>query len=86
MTPVQPEKQTNLLWKVLGGDYFGHVTLNNLRMFLLAVKGLHVQPDVRLETDKCYRLNEKMETHKHNFEYLGIFNSSRDMYLFKDDI
>jgi hypothetical protein len=39
-----------LLWKILGGPYFAHVTLNNLRMMLLAIKGLHVQPDVGLST------------------------------------
>jgi len=31
-----------MLWKILGGEYYGHVTLNNLRMLLLAIKGLHV--------------------------------------------
>ena len=48
------EKQDRLvmnLWKMLGGEYYGHITLNNLRMFLLAVKGLHVSPDVKLDTD-----------------------------------
>jgi hypothetical protein len=35
------------LWKMLGGEFYGHVTLNNLRMMLLAIKGLHVQPDVK---------------------------------------
>jgi len=39
-----------LLWKILGGPYFNHVTLNNLRMMLLAIKGLHVQPDVGLNS------------------------------------
>lgn len=37
-----------LLWKILGGEYYGHVTLNNLRMLLLAIKGLHVQLDPAL--------------------------------------
>ena len=31
------------MWKVLGGEFYGHVTLNNLRMLLLAIKGLHIQ-------------------------------------------
>ena len=38
--PTEPKLVT--LWRILGGDYFGHVTLNNLRMVLLAIKGLHV--------------------------------------------
>ena len=45
------EKQTikmQSLWVILGGDHYGHVTLNNLRMLMLAIKGLHVQPEVPL--------------------------------------
>ena len=30
-------KMLNLVWKTLGGKRLGHVTLNNTRMFLLAV-------------------------------------------------
>lgn len=36
------------MWMVLGGPYYSHVTLNNLRMLLLAVKGFRVQPDIAL--------------------------------------
>lgn len=32
------------IWDTLGGEYFGHVTLNNLRIFLLGVMGTHVYP------------------------------------------
>jgi hypothetical protein len=39
------------LWALLGGDHFGHVTLNNLRMMMLAIKGLHVQPDLTFNKD-----------------------------------
>ena len=48
-TPNEPKLV--MLWRILGGDYYGHVTLNNLRMVLLAVKGLHVQPDNKHEGD-----------------------------------
>lgn len=41
------DKKVAQLWKVLGGEHYGHITLNNLRMFLLAIKGLHVMPDVK---------------------------------------
>jgi hypothetical protein len=41
----------------LGGEFFGHVTLNNLRMLLLAIKGLHVQPEVRKSTVKLESIN-----------------------------
>ena len=36
------------MWMVLGGPHYAHVTLNNLRMLLLAVKGFRVQPDIAL--------------------------------------
>ena len=41
------EQKILCLWKILGGEFYGHVTLNNLRMILLAIKGLHVQPDIK---------------------------------------
>lgn len=37
------------VWRTLGGPYYEHVTLNNLRMLLLAIKGIHVQPDLGLD-------------------------------------
>ena len=33
-----------LIWKNLGGDSKGHITLNNLRIFLLAISGTYVEP------------------------------------------
>lgn len=39
------------MWMALGGPHYSHVTLNNLRMVLLAVKGFHVQPDLALNAD-----------------------------------
>ena len=50
MDPAQEKQDTkaNLLWMILGGNHYGHVTLNNLRMTLLAIKGLPVQPDVKM--------------------------------------
>ena len=41
----EEEKQTlkmQSLWALLGGDHFGHITLNNLRMLMLAIKGVVV--------------------------------------------
>ena len=67
------------LWVILGGEYFGHVTLNNLRMMLLAIKGLHVQPDVPL----C---EESVKFEGPLGSPLGIFGPSGDMYLFGCDI
>ena len=49
----ESEKQISkvqVLWVMLGGEHYGHVTLNNLRMMLLAVKGVHIQPEAPLLT------------------------------------
>lgn len=70
------------MWVILGGEHYGHVTLNNLRMMLLAIKGLHVQPDVPL-TDKN---NEMVKIDGPLAEPLGIFGQTGDMYLFGSDI
>ena len=32
------------MWKTLGGELKKHVTLNNLRIFLLAIMGTFVEP------------------------------------------
>ena len=45
------------VWLTLGGAYWHHVTLNNLRMLLLAIQGLHVQPDAPLG-DECVRMKD----------------------------
>lgn len=52
------------MWQCLGGPYFGHVTLNNLRMLLLAIKGLHVRPDIEVGSDEpTIRMSEVLSTH-----------------------
>ena len=48
---AQQEALLGQMWMVLGGPHYSHVTLNNLRMVLLAVKGFHVQPDLALNAD-----------------------------------
>ena len=45
---AQQDDMLKQMWMVLGGPYYSHVTLNNLRMLLLAVKGFRVQPDIAL--------------------------------------
>ena len=72
------------LWRVLGGDYYGHITLNNLRMILMAIKGLHVQPDQKHEGD-VINLN-KLQTDDQNDTHLGIFNMNGDLYLSDSDV
>ena len=63
---------------MLGGDHFGHVTLNNLRMLMLAIKGLHVQPELVISKD-----SKNVITVKGPFnEPLGMFGASGDLFLF----
>lgn len=48
---------------MLGGPYYGHVTLNNVRMLLLAIKGLHVQPDIDLDQNShIVRMSDLFDT------------------------
>ena len=61
------------------------MTLNNLRMVLLAVKGIHMQPEVPLLTLAA----KKHELVKIDGPYgapIGIFGAKGDIYLFEDDI
>jgi hypothetical protein len=37
------------MWKNLGGETKNHVTLNNLRIFLLAIMGTLVEPGLNKE-------------------------------------
>jgi hypothetical protein len=44
------EDEKNLvfeLWKVLGGENKQHITLNNLRIFLLAIMGTFCEPGIK---------------------------------------
>ena len=73
------EKQTariEHLWIILGGEHRKHVTLNNLRILLLAIKGLHVQPDVPLSESNAISLDNG----------IGKFGPSGDLYLEEQDI
>ena len=48
---AQQDELLRQMWMALGGPYYSHVTLNNLRMLLLAVKGFRVQPDIALNDE-----------------------------------
>ena len=53
------------MWHVLGGPYFGHITLNNLRMLLLAIKGLHVRPETEITPeDPIIRMKDVLSVRK----------------------
>ena len=50
------------MWHTLGGPYYGHVTLNNLRMLLLAIKGLHVEPDQQITEEDVIKMKDVLGT------------------------
>jgi hypothetical protein len=37
------------VWRNLGGESTNHITLNNLRIFLLAIMGVYVEPILNRE-------------------------------------
>ena len=41
---LQSDDLVNKIWKNLAGETKGHVTLNNARIFLLAVMGTYTEP------------------------------------------
>ena len=61
------------------------MTLNNLRMMLLAVKGMHVQPATPLLSSAAAN-NELVKIDGPLLEPIGIFGASGDLYLFESDI
>ena len=73
------------LWVILGGEHYGRVTLNNLRMVLLAVKGMHVQPDAPLLT-MATKNHEIFKIECSLSEPVGIFGATGDIYLFESDV
>lgn len=46
------------LWKHLGGQLKNHVTLNNFRIFLLAIMGTFVEPGLNREEQNLQKIAE----------------------------
>ena len=66
-----------LIWKNLGGESKGHITLNNLRIFLLAISGAFVDPGLNRDEQVLQKID--------NNEF-GFFNDFGDLFLDFDDI
>ena len=45
------------LWKYLGGEIKSHTTLNNLRIFLLAIMGTFVEPGLNRAEQNLLKLD-----------------------------
>lgn len=70
------DKQVWSMWKTLGGEELGHVTLNNLRMLLFAVKGVKVSPDVKVDYNMSFK----------SYGPIGYFSAAGDLYLSEVDV
>lgn len=68
------EESINQIWKILGGPHFKHVTLNNLRLLLLGIKGLHVLPNESLPQEDLLKAK------------FGVFSAAGDLYLEVSDV
>ena len=65
------------IWQILGGDEKSLVTLNNVRIFLLAVMGSYVEPSIYKDEQQLHKLGE---------DYIGSFNENGDLFLEISDI
>lgn len=71
------ESLVSKIWKNLAGEAKGHVTLNNVRIFLLAVMGTFTDPGIPREKQNLQKVEEN--------EY-GYFNDYGDLFLDVEDI
>ena len=60
------------IWKILGGEIRNHVTLNNIRIFLLAIMGSFVEPMLDKNSQNLCKLYECS---------FGQFNEHGDLFL-----
>ena len=60
------------IFTLLGGQQRGHITLNNLRMFLLALMGTFVEPILKREEQELHIIEDSS---------IGQFNKHGDLFL-----
>ncbi len=65
------------IWKNLAGEVRNHVTLNNVRIFLLAVMGTYTEPGLPKGEQNLTKVDDN--------EY-GLFNDFGDLFLDPADI
>lgn len=61
-----------LLWRHLGGEVKTHITLNNLRIFLLAIMGTFVEPGLNKNEQQLFKIPGQL---------FGHFNEQGDLFL-----
>ena len=71
------DNMVSKMWKTLAGEAKGHVTLNNVRIFLLAMMGTYTDPGLP-------RADQNLQKIENN-EY-GYFNDFGDLFLDQDDV
>lgn len=76
------------IWQILGGNFYGHITLNNLRMMCLAIKGLHVSPDVEFQENSTnhFQINTVDPTYPESLPLFGLFSAEGDLHLAQSDV
>lgn len=76
------------IWLILGGNFYGHITLNNLRMMCLAIKGLHVSPDVEFSESSThqFQINSVDPNYPENLPVFGLFSAEGDLHLSQTDV
>jgi len=60
------------IWRLLGGSEKAHVTLNNLRIFLLAIMGTFIEPALKKEEQELVKIGK---------DTFGQFNEHGDLFL-----
>lgn len=65
------------LWKYLGGELKNHITLNNLRIFLLAIVGTFVEPGLNRADQNLFKIGDNV---------YGQYNDQGDLFLNVDEI
>ena len=61
-----------ILWRHLGGELKSHITLNNLRIFLLAIMGTFVEPGLNKSEQNLFKVPGQV---------YGSFNDQGDLFL-----
>jgi hypothetical protein len=89
---AQDQLSLQEIWKVLGGEARGHVTLNNLRLFLLAVQNILVEHGPNIDRNNLQRLPVICSTNLSGEPgglpegQIGKYNKHGDLFLETADL
>lgn len=86
---LSSEQPVEEIWKVLGGHYYEHVTLNNLRILLLAIQNVLIEHGKNVDRDSVAFLPFPSQENLSNSNQdlaltegsVGKFNSHGDFFM-----